>query len=375
MYVEDDQDIRESLGAILERVFKKVIICIDGQKGLDYYIEHNNSNENKIDIIVSDIRMPNLSGFEMLAKIREFDKEVPAVLTTAHGESSYLMDAIKVNVSHYAMKPINTQELLINIQKICIVNHNKQLIERKEKKLSSYMKIIDNVATITKIDKNGIFLEVNELFCEESGYTSEELIGKDIVSLTHTDIVSTVHKSMMTDLLEDKLWEGTLKYQTKDNNPFYLKVSAIPETNDMTNDVIGVMFIGFIATEDEQDKRETMGKVRQNIIDQKKKELKLKAKIKELEAKTTMSSSENISFIKDNLINEKKKNNKLVSQVKHYEDDIKILEGRLVNIMEVEKKKRLELVNRLQDEQKTAEQLRTTLIHTKNELNQYKPKI
>jgi PAS domain S-box-containing protein len=383
LYVEDDQDIRDSLGAILQRVFKEVIICIDGQDGLEKFKSINDDTTKNIDIIVSDIRMPNVSGLEMLASIRELDKEIPAVLTTAHGESNYLMDAIKVGVSHYAMKPINTQELLTNIQKICMVSHQKQLIERKEKKLSSYMKIIDNVATIVKLDCEHKFLEVNDLFCEVSGYSQEDLIGQEITFVTHPDILSTVHNAMITNIQNDKIWEGIYKNKDKDDNVFYLKVSAIPELNDMSQDIIGYMLIGFVATEDEQDKRETMGKVRKNIINQKKKENQLKDEIvnlqKELlEAKTKLSSNysanNDISYIKDALVSERNKSTKLVRQVQHYEDEIKALEVRLANIFDIEKKKRQDLEQRLSDAQKSNKVLETNLIHTQNELNKLKPK-
>ena len=371
MYVEDDKDIRDSLGVILEKVFKEVIVCVDGQDGLDKFKFYTEELHQEIDVIVSDINMPNLSGLEMLFEIRKIDEEVPAVLTTAHGESNYLMDAIKVNVAYYAMKPINTPELLKNIQKICMIKHQQKLIESKEQKLSSYMKIIDNVATVSKVDNDNKFVEVNELFCEVSGYEESELIGKDMSELTHSDILATVHKNMSNDLMNGKTWEGTYKSIDKSGNAFYLKMSAIPEINDMTHEMEGCIFIGFVATEDEQGKRETMQKVRQNIIEQKKLETELRNRIKELESNQSMNSTsaDDIVFIRETLEKERQKNTSLVSQVKHYELDIQNLEARLNTVVESEKVKRAEITQRLKEQQDKNEVLKTNLIHTQNQLN------
>ncbi len=375
MYVEDDKYIRDSLGMILKKVFKEVIICVDGQDGLNEFKIRKSSTEPDVDAIISDINMPKLSGLNMLTAIREIDEDVPVALTTAHGESGYLMEAIKIQVAYYALKPINTPELLKNIQKICLVNHHKKLVEQKEQKLSSYMNIIDNVATIIKIDKDNKFIEVNDLFCEVSGYTMDELKEQDVSFIAHADILTTVHKNMMDTLQEGKTWEGTYKCSTKEDNALYLKISAIPEYDDMTQELIDFMLIGFIATDDEQDKRETMGKVRQNIIEEKKKQIELKKTIQGLESKLAMNSGvQDVGFIKDTLAKEKTKNLKLVGQIRYYEKDINALNNKLDNIRETEDKKRSDLAERYKEEQNKNKQLETKLIHIQNELNKFKPK-
>ena len=380
MYVEDDDDIRESLGEILKKVFKEVIICVDGQDGVDRFKFYKNDLENEIDVIISDINMPNLSGLEMLAQIRKIDTDIPAILTTAHGESNFLMEAIKANVSYYAMKPINTQLLLENVQKFCMIKHHQKLIERKEQKLSSYMNIIDNVATITKIDKSSNFTEVNELFCEVSGYSKDELIGKNIKDTTHVDILPTVYENMQEALTEGNNWEGTYKSIDKNGDTFYLRMFAIPEFDDNSQEMNGCVFIGFVTTEDERDKRDTMQKVRHNIIEQKKKETELRNRIKELELETQQNSniSNNFNaeqnFMKETLEKVKDKNAKLLSQITYYEKDIANLENRLTNIVETEKTKRQELIDVNKELKNANETLKTKLIHAQNQLNHLEKK-
>ncbi|RLA76186.1 MAG: hypothetical protein DRG78_19505, partial [Epsilonproteobacteria bacterium] len=197
MYVEDDKSIRESLGTILQKVFKEVILCVDGQDGLEKFTLSHSNEINKIDAIVSDINMPRMNGLEMLAGIRKLDTEIPAIMTTAHGESDFLMEAIKVNVSYYALKPINTPQLLENIQKFCLIRHQQGMIVQKEKELSSYIGIIDQVAASLRLDDSLNIVDINELYSEMSLYSKEELIGKSLDLITHKDIIPTTSKEMI----------------------------------------------------------------------------------------------------------------------------------------------------------------------------------
>ena len=83
LYVEDDDVIRTELSSILENLFKSVKIASNGKEALRTYLE----NQDDIDIIVSDINMPELNGIEMIKKIREIKDNVPAIFTTAHSDS------------------------------------------------------------------------------------------------------------------------------------------------------------------------------------------------------------------------------------------------------------------------------------------------
>lgn len=126
LFVEDEQLAREKLAKLLDKVFKNVIICENGQEGLDKFTTRFNSNE-KIDLIISDINMPIMNGLEMLEKIRDLDKEVPLIYTTARSESENILKAVSLNVSHYILKPIDSEDLLKKVYEIC----EKQYVEKK----------------------------------------------------------------------------------------------------------------------------------------------------------------------------------------------------------------------------------------------------
>ena len=103
LYVEDESDVREFTSKLLSSLLKNVFTAENGQDGLDLYKE----NINTIDLIVTDINMPKMNGIAMCEKIRELNKEIPIVVTSAHNDTDFLKKAIDVGVSTYAMKPID----------------------------------------------------------------------------------------------------------------------------------------------------------------------------------------------------------------------------------------------------------------------------
>lgn len=79
LYVEDDENIRRELSTLLSNFFGKVYVADDGLKGLEAFKTY----QNDIDIILSDINMPGLTGIEMMKKIREIDSKIPVIFATA----------------------------------------------------------------------------------------------------------------------------------------------------------------------------------------------------------------------------------------------------------------------------------------------------
>ena len=69
LYVEDNKDAREAVLTILEDFFENIIICVDGEDGLEKF------KTNDIDLIISDINMPKLNGLEMIKEIRDIDSK------------------------------------------------------------------------------------------------------------------------------------------------------------------------------------------------------------------------------------------------------------------------------------------------------------
>ena len=107
LYVEDNQEARESTTLFLKRFFDDITIAVDGQDGLEKFQENKN-----FELIITDINMPRLNGLDMLSAIKERDSEVLTIVLSAHNEQNFLDRAQDIQVDKYINKPINLPELV-----------------------------------------------------------------------------------------------------------------------------------------------------------------------------------------------------------------------------------------------------------------------
>ncbi|UTJ06229.1 response regulator [Arcobacter roscoffensis] len=125
LYVEDDNAIQQNTIVTLELVNAKIIPAVDGMDGLEKF----KANEEEIDIIVTDLSMPNMDGLEMIEEIKKINRDVPVLITTAHQDISYLKQAIELGVTSYIIKPIDIRNIIKSISKaIEPVNERKELL-------------------------------------------------------------------------------------------------------------------------------------------------------------------------------------------------------------------------------------------------------
>ena len=374
MYVEDDDSIRNSLSSILKKIFGEVIICNDGNDGINQFKYYTLERKSKIDTIISDINMPNLNGIEMVKEIRELDQEVPIIFTTAHGESNYLMEAIKLKIAYYALKPINTTELLQNVSKFCMIEHNKRLVLKKEEQLTQYMGIMNQIASIFKVDNEGNITEANELLCNVSGYTHEELLTMNVDNILHKDSTVNTYKSIINLIGEAPNYKGKIKFKSKNENTFYLNSTIIPQHSDSTSALTGLIYIGLDQTGDELEKQQTMQRVRKSIVEQRSKETQLSSKIKELEnqvikLQNSAVNSKDADFIMNSLNKEKQKVATLNAQVVHYEKEVAHLSKQKDLIVSDEKNKKLDMMKRVKELSKENHTLQSKVIELQALLN------
>lgn len=251
LYVEDDDVIRVELSQLLMGFFSNVLVAKNGKDGLRTYLE----NQDNIDLILTDINMPVYNGLDMIKKIREFDKKIPVIFATAHSDNEFLIEAIKLKAQEYIVKPIDIRHLLSLMNEIATTLYHDFLLEQQQKELIKYKEIIDLNNIVIKTDINLKITYVNELFCEISGFDSEELIGKELKDLKYSDMASDIYTNLYLNILNNKSWEGKLKNIKKDGGFFNTDAYVMP-TLDETGEMNGAISIQKNITEELNKKRE-----------------------------------------------------------------------------------------------------------------------
>lgn len=114
LYVEDEKTIQIQIQKLLNKFFKSVTLGKNGEDGLKKY------KEESFDIIITDIMMPIMNGFKMIEEIKKIDKNQKILITSASQEVNYFLEAIKYNIDGYIIKPLDKNQFLIELEKVCI---------------------------------------------------------------------------------------------------------------------------------------------------------------------------------------------------------------------------------------------------------------
>jgi len=94
--------------------------------------------------------------------------------------------------------------------------------------LQQYQEAIEKSNIVSKTDVNGIITFVNDEFCKISGYTREELIGKNHNIVRHPDVPASKFKLLWQTIKAKNIYKGTVKNRAKDGSTFYVNTTVIP---------------------------------------------------------------------------------------------------------------------------------------------------
>ena len=333
LYVEDDANVRNELSSLLLNFFDMVYTASNGKDGLDLYTK----KQNDIDIIIADINMPNMTGIEMLEEIRNFDKNIPVIFTTAYSDTEFLIDAIKLKVFEYIIKPIDIRGLMKSLGDLATILYHDFLLTQQNKELKKYKDIIYSNNILIRTNKNMKISFVNDLFCQITGFEKKELIGEELITLKYKDIDLKIYKNIYNSVLNNKQWNGQLKNITKDGNYYIAETSIISTLND-TGEVTGCLVI-------QKDETEKI--------------------IKNREVRTSLMKDKSQIFIKS-----KENNAEFQININNLRDETDILKKELVKV-ELEKNKYLHSIEKYSNENK---KLKLDLKQNKSNLNHFDQK-
>ncbi len=117
-------------------------------------------------------------------------------------------------------------------QSILIATKDITESKKREKQLQDYVQLIDQNIITSSTDLDGVITNVSKAFCDISGYTKEELIGRKHNIIRHPDLPKSFYEDMWNTILEDKTWTGEIQNLAKDRSTYWVKASISPVYND-----------------------------------------------------------------------------------------------------------------------------------------------
>ena len=219
LYVEDEQITRETVLTLLGRRFPGLTIhsAQNGAQAVQLF------RQLSPDLVVTDIRMPIMSGIEMARQVMELKPSLPVIITSAHSDMNYLIESIELGISRYVLKPIDSGKLFAAIESALGSLQMERELQAQQayiRKLS--MAVEQSPCSIVIADPQGVIEYVNPKFTGLTGYSASEVLGTNLRSLQmgETEIWSTLAAGCE--------WHGELEGVKKEGELFNESTSISP---------------------------------------------------------------------------------------------------------------------------------------------------
>jgi len=178
LVVDDESAILVSLGILFKNEGFEVATAQGGKAGLEAV------EKSPPDVLLTDIRMPGVSGMDLLAAARRQDPEMPVILMTAQAELRTAIDAVNQGAYQYIQKPFETAALVALCRRAC----EHRLLKVENKSLKQEIRRRDRSQTVRPLGRSRQFAEVMKLAETVAATESTVLIqgesgtGKEVIA-------------------------------------------------------------------------------------------------------------------------------------------------------------------------------------------------
>lgn len=200
LVVEDDKELRDLFCTVLIDNGYTALSAVDGENAFDVLDSHY------IDLIISDIMMPKMDGFEMLKTLREVGYTMPVLMITAKESSADKRKGFRLGTDDYMVKPIDVNEMIWRVEALL---RRSQIISQRKARLGGTEFDCDTLSvssgeTITELPQKEFFLlfklaaSPNRIFTRRQ--IMDEIWGVESEADSHT---LDVHISRLRDHFKD----------------------------------------------------------------------------------------------------------------------------------------------------------------------------
>lgn len=169
------------------------------------------------------------------------DRPAVKVFSTKKAQENIVMGINRLDGSTVWVY-VNAQPIFADdfeeVVSVVITLNDITALKKSKHQLEAYVEIIDSNIITSSTDINGIITEVSAAFCKISGYSKEELIGKNHRIVRHPDMPNTLYEEMWKTLRAGRSWAGEIKNRSKDGASYWVDAVISPRHNEQ-GEIIG----------------------------------------------------------------------------------------------------------------------------------------
>jgi len=207
LLIEDNERMAEVLARHMEMEGHAVVLVADGEKGIEEF------RRQKVDLVLTDLKLPGKSGLEVLQAVKDENPMVPVVVMTAYGTIESAVKAVKEGAFDFLQKPVDPDHLLIIIGKALETRQlvTENLILKEELSQTKYAKMVGQSRALLEAQEKAKKVAVGTttvLLLGESG-TGKELFARMIHDLSprkNGPFVAINCAAIPRELLESELF-------------------------------------------------------------------------------------------------------------------------------------------------------------------------
>lgn len=172
LVIDDEQRIRDACRMVLKTMGFTVETASDGPQGLDLV------EEKHFDILLLDLMMPNMSGFEVLSRVRDIDPDTVVIVITGYATLEHSIEAMKKGAFDFIPKPFTPDQLRAVVSKSLRYTHALQDIATSKSRMRMMVnRLMDGVMTT---DSEKRIVLANPAFRHMIGFTGSTMVGSSV---------------------------------------------------------------------------------------------------------------------------------------------------------------------------------------------------